>query len=341
LCFILQPAYLFFPTPAIMDMMADPGAAVKGIADKLQEQVKESGLDVAEQFVGQLEALKEKAQAGPGDLMDKVKGAMDDFKKKVQDALDNPSSLAPGPLVACATWYGNAVVAKLKGLMEKVEELFKMLVKVIHDMAEPFKNLGDTMASAMEGIQGTLKGLTGLPNTVMALADTVKGPNDLKDVDTASMKNDLDTSGLSGPLDALSGLKDSMGEVVKKLADGVGNLTDFVGEAPDTIKTAFSVPKPLCCATPVIMKQAPAAFTNMMEQVDILKQFDMKPLLDMLKELADKLGNLDTEAVKAPVAKFAEMAGGQVDALDKLVSGAKMAGGIGEMGGLAPKGGCF
>jgi len=321
--------------------MADPGSAVKKIADELQNQVKESGFDVAEQFVAQLDALKQKAQDGPGDIMDKVKGAMEEFQKKIQEAMDNPSSLAPGPLVACASWYGKAVVAKLKQLIDKVQELFQMLVKLIQDMAEPFKNLGDTMASAMEGITGTLNGLTQLPKTLTDLGDKVKGPDDLKDVDTASMKESLDTSGLSGPLESLGGLKDIMGGVMKALKEGIENLANFVSDAPDTIKNAFKVPAPLCCASSIVMSQAPAPMTSMMEKVDTLKGFDLKPLLDMLKELADKLGNLDTKAVEEPVKKFAEMAGQQVDALDGLVKGAKMAGGLGNVQDLAKSGSCW
>jgi hypothetical protein len=89
------------------------------------------------------------------------------------------------------------------------------------------------------------------------------------------------------------------------------------------------------------MSQAPAPMVNMMQQVDTLRGFDLKPLESMLKEMGDKVGNINVDAVKEPVNKFAGMAGEQVDALDKLVQGAKMAGGLGEVSGMVPKPGMF
>jgi len=318
---------------------ADPAAAVKEIANKIEEKVKESGLDGCEQFVGTLDTIKGKAKAGPGDLMDKVKGAIDDLKGKVKAAMDDPGSLAPGGggLAACASWYASAVIDKLKALMKEIEALFDKLVEVIKNMAGPFKSLGETMENAMDGINKTMSGLTALPKKVTELSNKVKGPEDLTNVDTGGMKKDLDTSGVDGPLSSLEGLKDSMGPMIDDVKKGIDSLSGFVTDAPQRIKESFQVPTPLCCMTSCAMSNAPPAMMTMMEQVEQLRSFDLDPVVKLLQEMHDKLANIDVAMVKDPMKKFSEMAGEQVDALDKVVSAAKMAAGIPDMPG---KGGC-
>jgi len=323
-----------------MDALAgDPAAAVKAIAAKIQEDVKESGLDVAEAFVDKLEDLKEQAKNGPGDLMDKVKDIMASFKEKLDAALANPASLAPGggSLAACATWYGNAVCEKLKALAAEFQELFDAMQSVAKEMAGPFKELGKTMGEAMDGINKAVKGLTSLPKELTSLADNVKGADDLKDVDTGKMKSALDTSAMDGSLDSLAGLKDTMGPLVTTMKGGVEKVKDFVGSAPDTIKGAFQVPTPLCFMTSCAMDQAPAIMKDLLDKVKALGEFNFGPVIDMLEGLKENVGNLDVSKVKDPVAKFSEMAQGNIENLDKAVNAAKLAGSIPGLGGGAPK----
>merc|ERR1719245_2948816 len=135
-----------------------------------------------------------------------MKSKMTEFKEAIESAINDPASLAPGGgLAACASWYGGAVVAKLKELMSALEQLFDTLAKVTEDMAGPLKDLGNTMSGAMEGINKVVGGLTRLPKTLSSLADKVKGPDDLKDIDTSEMKKDTDTSAIDEPLSSLAG----------------------------------------------------------------------------------------------------------------------------------------
>jgi len=305
--------------------MGDPAAAVKAIADKLKENVAESGMDKADAFVDKLEELKEKAKNGPGEIMDKVKEIMEGFKKTLEDALNDPASLAPGGgLAACATWYGNAVVEKLKSLGSEFNDIFESFMKVIQDMAGPFKELGETMGSAMTGINKTVKGLSSLPTEMMGIADGCKGAADVKTIDTSKMKSSLDTSGMDGPLNDLGGLKEQMGPLATSVKGGVEKVTGFVSEAPDKIKGAFSVPTPLCfmtsCATPSVMK-------DLLDKVEAIKKFDFQPVIDMLEGMQENLGNMDTSKVSDPVGKFKDMAKEQIEKLDGVISAAKMAGG--------------
>lgn len=259
--------------------------------------------------------------------MDKVKEAMEGFKKGIEDAMNDPASLMPsGGFAACASWYGAAIVAKLKELMEVVNKLVDTIVNVAKEMAGPLKDVGTTMTSAMEGINKTVKGLTSIPKEVRKVADKIKGPDDLKDLDTDAMKKALDTKGVEGPLESLDKLKSSLGPAMKSVKEGVESLNDFIRDAPDRIKDAFSVPAPFTCLTPCAMSAAPAPMTQMLEKIEALKAFDLSPLVKMLKGLAENLGDMDVSKVKEPVNKFAEMAGEQIDKLDKTVKAAKMGG---------------
>merc|ERR1719361_970623 len=115
--------------------MADPKAAVQKIADEIKEKANEAGLDKADKFMGILTEMKEQAANGPGVIMAFVKAAIEAFKQTMQDAMDDPSSLAPASIAACAAWYGNAVEEKLKEIMAEVEKLFEKLVEVIKEMS--------------------------------------------------------------------------------------------------------------------------------------------------------------------------------------------------------------
>jgi hypothetical protein len=326
--------------------MAYPKAAVQKIADEIKEKANEAGLDKADKFMGILTEMKEQAANGPGDIMDKVKAAIEAFKQKMQDAMDDPSSLAPASVAACAAWYGNAVVGKLKDIMAEVEKLFKQLVQVINDMTGPLTDLGKTVDDAVGGIKGTVEGMMKLPTMLGDIAGNVSGPGDVANIDTASMKKNLDTGGISAPLDAISKLKDSMVPVADGMSGGIESLTTFIQEAPSQIKGCFEVPSPMCCLTSCVMSQAPEAMTTMLDQIDQLSKFDLQPVVDMLKQLVERLSCIDVNTVKEPINKFAEMAGEKVDNLEKVVESAKLAGSMGDMAkmgkdGKMPKMGCL
>merc|ERR1719464_1579546 len=139
--------------------------------------------------------------------MDQVKSAIEGFKGTIQDAMNDPSSLAPSALAQCASWYGNAVVEKLKEIMAEVEKLFTAFVEVIANMTKPLKDVGETIEDARNKIQESVKGMTALPTMLQEIAGNVNGPKDVADIDTKSMKSSLDTAGISTPLDSVASLK--------------------------------------------------------------------------------------------------------------------------------------
>merc|ERR1740121_3380734 len=63
--------------------------AIKKIADELKEKANACGLGGADDFVDKLEGIKEQAQKGPGDLLDKIMEMFEDFKKQVDKAIED------------------------------------------------------------------------------------------------------------------------------------------------------------------------------------------------------------------------------------------------------------
>merc|ERR550534_2378067 len=91
--------------------------------------------------------------------MDMVKGKIEEFKNMMEQAMNNPASLAPssGGLVQCAAWYGNAVVEKLKALSQRVEDLVQLVADLVTQMVEPLKSLGDTLEQVIVALEKSLK----------------------------------------------------------------------------------------------------------------------------------------------------------------------------------------
>lgn len=316
-----------------------PADQIKKVADDLKESAERNGVDAAEQLVDALEDVKEMAKKGPGDVVDKVKGMIKELMDKLSAAANDPSSIGgAGPVAACASWYGQQVCNKLKSLAEEIEEMVKGFGSI--DIKGQFKEVGDVMNDAMKGLNQIVKGLTKLPKDVMGFADAAKGGDDeIAKVDTAPMKKAVDVSGLSGPLDALSGLKGSLGPAIKGVKAALAKLEEFLMSAPDMVRNAFGVPQPLCFLTPMLMSNAPPLMAELLEKLDSLKSLDFAPFMKGLKKMADMIGDLDVAAVKGPIEKFAGEAKDKVGDLDKVVAAAKLssdpAGAMkGAMGGL-------
>lgn len=296
---------------------------MKEIVEKLKKAFDDSGMASADAFVDKLEELKKMVKEGPGDIMDKVTGAMKDFKESIQKAIDDPSSLAPaGGMAACAAWYGNAVAAKLKDLADIASKLFESIKELAGQIKKPLEDLSKTMEGAMAGIAGAVKGLAKMPNEVQDLAkvDLAKADKEVDDI-----KKCLDVKQMEQPLKDLGGLKEVFGPLITKVKDGFQLLMDFISDAPDKVKNAFSVPPPLCFLQSVLMSQAPPIMKTMLDKLDMLSGLDTKPLMDMLGNANDSIGSMDVKKVQDPVSAFVKEATEQVGKIDNLVKGAKLA----------------
>jgi hypothetical protein len=280
-----------------------------------------------DEFIDSLDDIKEKAAAGPGAIMDEVKGKFDEFKGKVQNAIDNPSSLVPsgGAMAAAATWYGNAVAGKLKALMSLIEDLIKQLMDMASAVAEPMKNVGEVIGKAMATLEKSLKKLSKLPAEVGKMAAEIDSPDDIAKIDVEPMKACLKVDGIESPLNDMGGLKGGIEKAIEMVKDGMKALMEFCQNAGDHIKDAFAVPFPCCCCTSIAMSNAPQAFTEMMGLVDKLKDVKLGALQDLLGKTGKAVGNIDVAAIKLPVSRFAESAGDSVGKLEKTVQGAKLA----------------
>jgi len=313
---------------------ADPAAGMKKISDELQEKFQEAGMGAVDTFVDTLDEVKDMVQKGPGKALEAMKGQFDKLQEKLDEIMADPGSLAPPGIAACASWYGNAVAGKLKSLKGDAQEILDAIVKLVSDLTEPMKKLGETLDKAMSQLDGTVKKLAKLPSEISKLSGEVKGAEDVAKIDTKPMKDCLKVDGISGPLTSLSGLKGPLESAIGAVVSGVESILDFIGSLPGKIKGAFDIPQPLCFLQGALMSQAPPPMKALLDQTDAMKNLDLEPMKKSLGKVKDSICNLDPETVTKPVNAFAEKAGDSVGNLDKLVSGAKMASGGGALGGL-------
>mmetsp|Transcript_100404 Transcript_100404/g.193810 ORF Transcript_100404/g.193810 Transcript_100404/m.193810 type:complete len:326 (-) Transcript_100404:436-1413(-) len=320
--------------------MASPADAVRKIANELKQKAADAGMGKVETFVTKLEEITEMAKKGPDQILKAMMGAFESFKKVLDDAMANPASLAPGggAMVSCATWYGSAVVNKLKSFADEVTKLFEMLKDLAGNVTKPMGDLKDGMESAMSGLENSANKLAKLPTMLTQMAGTLQSPDDVSKIDTDSMKKATDLRGIDGPLSKLNDLKGTLlgdGGPISALKRCVQSLEDFITSAPNKIKSAFQVPTPLCFLHSVLMSQAPPMMTKLLDNLELLKRVDLSSLVAMLTNVGDALGGMDIDMVKKPLITFADSAKGQIEDLDKVVQGAKLMGGVPKLpGGL-------
>jgi len=289
-----------------------------------------------------LDSIKEKAASGPQDMMNAVKGKIEEFNDMMKQAMNNPASFAPssGGLVQCAAWYGNAVVEKLKALSQKVEDLVQLVADLVTQMVEPLKSLGDTLEEVIAALEKSLKKLAKLPSELKKLSSDLDSADDIAKIDTEPMKKCLDISGIDAPLEQLGGLKDVLESAVDAVKKGVQEIAKFIEDAPDMVREAFNVPTPLCFMSGMLLSQAPEAMKTMLENIDKLKEVNLDGVVQMLEDTGETICKLDVSKVKDPASSFSEQAGEQIEDLDKVISAAKLASG-GVPSGLPNIGGMF
>jgi len=313
---------------------ADPAKQIKEISDSLKKKAEEDGMGTVTQFLDSLDDIKAQLTGNPTAILDEVKGKFAEFKQEIADILNDPASLAPSGLAACAAWYGGEVAKKLKSLSDEVTSFVDAVVKMAGDLTKPLGDLKSTIDKALEQLEGSAKKLGKLPNDLAGLADTVKGPDDVAKIETGPMKDSLNVDKVAEPLAAFGPLKDVLKTAVAALKDGVEKLIDFISSIPDKVKKAFDLPAPICFLQSALMSQAPAPMKTLMDKTDAMKNFDMEPMKGVMANISDTIGGLDTDAVVAPIKKFAGSAKDPVESLDKMVSAAKLASGGGALGGL-------
>lgn len=310
-----------------MQLPGNPQDGLKKISDEMKQKFDEAGMNKVEEFMDTLDEVKGMAEKGPTKILDEMKGQFEKFKAKIQEFLDNPASLAPGSggLAACAAWYGGAVVEKIKVIGKDAEDMMGKLKEMGTQIMEPMKKLSEVLESAMSELEATIKQLGKLPKELSNMVSNISGPEDVAKLDVAPMKKCLDTSGISGPLDAMAGLKGPLKSAINAVKEGVENVMEFLENLPDKITACFDVPQPLCWLQSTLMSNAPPAMTQLLDMVKELKRIDLSPVQGMLGKVAGAICDMDPAQVTEPVKKFAASATGNIEDLEKLVTGAKAA----------------
>eukprot|EP00929_Paragymnodinium_shiwhaense_P021156 TRINITY_DN1386_c0_g1_i1.p1 TRINITY_DN1386_c0_g1~~TRINITY_DN1386_c0_g1_i1.p1 ORF type:complete len:327 (-),score=141.32 TRINITY_DN1386_c0_g1_i1:144-1124(-) len=319
--------------------MPNPADTLKEVSKELKEKFDEAGMGSVETFMDTIDDIKDKAAAGPGAALDAVQAKFDEFKGKIGEAIEKPSSLAPANMALIAEWYGSAVAAKLAEFKATVEEMINSLVALAKEITSPMKTLGETLANAMAALEKTLKKLAKLPAEVGKMAAEIDSPDDIAKIDVDSMKACLDVSGIDAPLKSMGDVGGTLGSAIDKVKEGLKAIEDFISNAGDQIKACFQVPPPLCFATSCAMQAAPQPLKDMLDMVDNLKKVDLSSLVNMLTKTMETLSTLDIAMVKTPVDAFSKSAGSPIDKLDKAVTAAKLSSDpAGAIGGMVPKG---
>lgn len=311
---------------------------VKQVGEELEKLKASCGLGKVDEFLKKLDEIKAAVANGPAELLNKVIDAAKSLQNSISEALKNPSAIAGGggPLVACASWYGEAIVGRLKALLQEVTEVVDFIMKKIGEVTKPLKSVGDVLADVMKGLDGSAKHMCALPDEVMKLGTTVKTPKDLAAVDSAAMKKALDVSHLDESLNKLGTLKTDLGAAAVEVTTLVGKVADFLADISVKVTSAFDVPAPLCFMTPLVMSQAPPLMAELLEKVKLMNTVDLKPVSHTLEGLNTNLAAVDVNVVKKPLQEFSKQAASHVDKLDKAVSAAKLAHG-GALGSLFGK----
>ncbi|CAE8642359.1 unnamed protein product [Polarella glacialis] len=304
----------------------DPSAAVKEVAAELEKQAKECRVDTVDQVLDKIEEIMNKAKAGPGDMIEKLAAAFEEFNGKIEKAINDPAALsnAGGPMVACASWYATEVAGKLKELVAEVTEISKVVHDKVAEAAKPLSQVATALEEAMKGMEGSAKKLAKLPKEVQDLATTIKGPADLAKVDMGPISGCLDLSPLTGSLTKIDGLKSVLGPVISAVSATLAGVAEFLMSLAEKLIGAFQVPSPLCFLTPMVMSQAPPLLAELLEKVKALQKIDVQPVVEGMKMISDTIGNFDAKAVSVPLEKLAVDAKASIGKLDEAVSAAKL-----------------
>lgn len=300
----------------------DPKAVFSQASDELQNKFQECGMSAVDDFLKKMDGIQDMVKKDPAELVTQVKELVNGVKGKIDDLLNDPSSLAPsGSAIAkCAGWYGKAVCKKLKAFQGEVEYLLETMQGLVKELGDSMKKLRGTLESVLD----SLKKLTSLPTNVSGLMEGINGAEDVAKVETEPLKECLDADCILKPVDGLETLKDPVTLAVARVKMGVQNIIDFITDAPDTIKKAFAIPSPCCCCG-CLMSMEPAAMTQLLTMIDGIKELDLTPVTEGFEKVRAGVCDFDTETVSVPVKAFAEQAAGPVGTLDSAVEAAKLA----------------
>lgn len=297
---------------------------VRDLADKLEEDFKESKLEDASGIVERIEKLKDMAVDGQVKPLQQLKDVMKNWREILDSAPDKSDELATGDMAVCSSWYAPKVEVKLKDLLDEFRDIDSAVSQI---KAEKFQELGRRMSKAMDRITPTVYGMKRLPAEVNNVAEKADEREDtLKDADTKAMKKSLDSQDMNSSLSDLAGCQPKLLDLVEPTQMNLEKVQQFLQEAHSKFKQAFEVPCPCCCMTPYVYDQPSRCLMELLENADRALEIDLQPLQELLGGLKDFFYDLDTSRISKPTKKFSALASERVDRLDKIVAGARPSG---------------
>lgn len=176
--------------PVLALTSSNPKDVVANIAEELKKQAKECGIDQVTLICKTLENIKEETKKGPAVLFADVETQFTKLTSKLGEAVKNPSSLLDpnSPIATFAGWYTSEVATRLKDVAKEVDDTLVTARGHVKSATEPMGEVSAVLSKSLEGLSTTAEKLIALPNEMMALKDTVKGPADLAKVDMGPIK---------------------------------------------------------------------------------------------------------------------------------------------------------
>lgn len=123
---------------------ADLAAAVKQIATEIKEKFDEAGMGKVEEFIDQIANIVDKAKECSGAVIRPAREQVEGIRRKLEDALADPKSLAPGGgLATCtASCYTKSVQTKLRAFADDTSVLVETMTRLAGNVQKPTKDLG-------------------------------------------------------------------------------------------------------------------------------------------------------------------------------------------------------
>lgn len=319
----------------------DPMAKLKEVSGQLQEKFDEAGMGNVANFTGNMEGLLKAIEDGPDKALDNVQDMFKKMTGSIEEAIKDPSQLMPssaGPLIACGSYYANAVVTKLMLFKDEITEMVDKMMSLAGNLKDPLLELAAGVKDAIASLEQALKALADLPQKI-AEELTALDPSNIASLDTSSWMAALEVGDITKPIDIIMGSKAILKTAIDTMAAGAGDLQEFLTKAPLAVKAAFDLPTPLCFLNSMVMEAMPGAMKELLDLVEKLAKFSLEPIMKVFGGAIETLDNVDSEAITTPVKKFAGEAKELVEKMSSAVSAAKMAKGMSSPGGMPSPGG--
>lgn len=226
-------------------------------------------------------------------------------------------------MTGAAKAYGTEVAKRLTQLQSEGTQILAQVSAIPGQIEEVSKKTGE-VKEALIGVGKDINELIELPNIFKKMAAEIKTVDDVLKIDDKPLQEAADVSAIQKGLDSLHAGIDVIKPTSKEVQKVMTSFTAFVQQAPKRIEKAFS-PSVGCIPTSFFMPETPKAATDLMEKVKDLEKFDLKPVVEALRNATARLEGVHLDSVSGPVTDYAKTAREELDQLNSVLGPIKQA----------------